>query len=95
MSSPSLFCKPAMTERLLMNQMEYHNILDIFNTAESVYSSMHRNGILATAPHTFRMELPLPQFMATAFAVISNGKALELEIHYATGEKETIRSPKY
>ena len=75
--------------------MEYHNILDIFNTAESVYSSMHRNGILATAPDTFRMELPLPQYMATVYAVVNRGRVMELEIHYQTGEKETIRSPKY
>jgi hypothetical protein len=78
-----------------LSRIDYHDILDLFNTAESVYSTMQQNQVLTSGPDSFRMELPLPQLMATAFAVVTSGRVLELEIHYQTGEKETIRSPKF
>lgn len=75
--------------------MDYQDILDIFNTAESVYSTMQRTGVFSFEPVSFRMELPLPKYRATAFAVVNSGRVIEIEIHYLTGEKETIKSPKY
>ncbi len=78
-----------------VKKLEYHNILDLFNTAESVYLSMRNNGVFASEPDSFRFELQLPHYKAKAFAVVSKGRIKELEIHYETGETETIRSPKF
>jgi hypothetical protein len=75
--------------------MEFFDVVSLFNLAESVYSIMRGNGIFISEPDTFRLPLQLPRHNATAFAVVSNGNIKELEIHYDTGQIETIRSPNF
>jgi hypothetical protein len=75
--------------------MEYFDVLHLFSVAESVYSTMLRNGVLAGEPDHLRLPFELPQFKARAFAIIANGAIREIEIHYATGQIETVKSAKY
>ena len=75
--------------------MEFVDAVALFNLAQSVYLIMRGNGMFISEPDTFRMPLQLPRHNAKAFAVVSNGTIKELEIHYATGQIETIRSPNF
>jgi hypothetical protein len=75
--------------------MKYFDILHLFSVAESIYSTMRINGVFATEPDYLQLPFELPQYKAKAYAVVTNGKIKEIEIHYETGEIETVKSAKY
>ena len=80
-----------------MTKTSFSVVLELFNLAESIYASMHRNHSLqpGSEPNNFKFPLTSPHSEAKVFAVVYNGRIKEIEIHHDTGDIETIPSPKY
>jgi hypothetical protein len=80
-----------------MRETVFSDVIELLNLAESVYAAMRENGVLppGTGPEHFKFPLRFPHANAKAFAVVSNGRIKEIEIHHETGEIETIPSPKF
>lgn len=71
--------------------MEFRDTLDIFSLAESVFYAMRESKVLTVEPAHFWIPFSLPQHNADAFAVVKNGGIKEIEIHYKSGKRETLR----